>query len=99
MTPGFTTPSESRTCFGPEFTYTEGGTPWLAHVTNDPEEFARILDRADATKVKARALADEYRREWEARQARGLDLPLLGTGSRGPATIMTSVLQPEIVFF
>ncbi|HEX7512878.1 MAG TPA: uroporphyrinogen decarboxylase family protein, partial [Candidatus Methylomirabilis sp.] len=92
-------PKRIENLFGSEFTYTEGGTPWLTHVTQDPDEFARILDRAEATEVKAWALPDAYRREWEARQAQGLPLPLLGTGSRGPATIMTSVLQPEIVFF
>jgi len=49
--------------------------------------------------VRAWALPDEYRHEREARKAQGLPLPLLGTGSRGPATIMTSVLRPETVFF
>jgi len=92
-------PKRIENLFGSDFTYTEGSTPWLAHVTDDPAEFARVLDRAEATDVKEWALPDEYRREWEARRARGLALPLLGTGSRGPATIMTSVLQPEIVFF
>ena len=92
-------PKRIENLFGSDFTYTEGSTPWLAHVTDDPAEFARVLDRAEATDVKEWALPDEYRREWEARRARGLEAPLLGTGSRGPATIMTSVLQPEIVFF
>lgn len=92
-------PKRIENLFGSEFIYTEGGTPWLAHVTDDPDEFARVLDRAEATNVKEWALPDEYRREWQARRARELEPPLLGTGSRGPATIMTSVLQPEIVFF
>jgi len=92
-------PKRIENLFGSEFTYTEGGTPWLTHVTQDPDEFARILDRAEATEMKAWALPEAYRREWEARKAQGLPLPLLGTGSRGPATIMTSVLQPEILFF
>jgi hypothetical protein len=88
-------PMRIENLFGSEFTYTEGGTPWLAHVTDDPAEFARVLDRAEATELQDWALPDEYRREWDARKAQGLPLPLLGTGSRGPATIMTSVLQPE----
>jgi uroporphyrinogen decarboxylase len=92
-------PKRIEHLFGSEFTYTEGGTPWLMHVTDDPDEFARILDRAEATDVKAWALPDEYRHEREGRKALGLPLPLLGTGSRGPATIMTSVLAPETVFF
>jgi hypothetical protein len=39
-------PKRIENLFGSEFTYTEGATPWLAHVTNDPDEFANVLDRA-----------------------------------------------------
>ena len=92
-------PKRIENLFGCGFTYIEGSTPWLTHVTDDPDEFARVLDRAEATDVRAWALPDEYRHEREARKAQGLPLPLLGTGSRGPATIMTSVLRPETVFF
>ncbi len=92
-------PKRIENLFGSEFTYTEGATPWLTHVTDDPDAFARILDRAEATEMNGWALPDEYRREWEGRKAQGLSLPALGTGSRGPATIMTSVLKPEVVFF
>ncbi len=92
-------PKRIENLFGSEFWYTESSTPWLMHVTNDPGEFARILDRAEATDLQTWALPEAYRREWEERQARGLAMPALGAGSRGPATIMTSVLQPEIVFY
>jgi uroporphyrinogen decarboxylase len=92
-------PRRIENLFGSGFTYTEGSTPWLTHVTDDPEEFARILDRAEATDMNAWALPDAYRDEWEARKRQGLSLPALGAGSRGPATIMTSVLRPETVFF
>ena len=44
-------------------------------------------------------LPEPYLAEWEARKAAGKPLPRLGTGSRGPATIMTSVLKPETVFY
>ena len=94
-----TSPKRIENLFGSEFAYTESATPWLTHVTNDPDEFARILDRAQATDMKTWALPEAYLREWEERQARGLPMPALGTGSRGPATIMTSVLQPETVFY
>jgi uroporphyrinogen decarboxylase len=93
-----TNPKRIENLFGSEFAYTEGGTPWLQHVTDDPVEFARVLDHAEATDVAAWALPVDYRAEWEARKAAGKPLPSLGTGSRGPATIMTSVLHPENVF-
>jgi hypothetical protein len=84
--------------FGCTYTYTEGGTPWLTPATDDPEEFARILDQAEKTDMAAWALPDDYRKEWDRRRSEGKPLPALGTGSRGPATILTSALHPETFF-
>jgi len=86
------------------FTYYEGGTPWLTAVNegDGPEDvaaFARILDKAEATDIRAWALPEPYLAEWEARKAADKPLPKLGTGSRGPATIMTSILKTETVFY
>ncbi len=92
-------PKRIENLFGCEFGYHEGGTPWFEVVTDDADEFANVLDRAEAIDVKSWALPDEYLAEWESRKQAGAKLPLLGTGSRGPATIITSVLSPEIVFF
>lgn len=84
--------------FGSELEYTEGGTGWLTAATDDPVEFARVLDRAEATDIAAWALPDDFRAEWDRRKAAGQALPRLGSGGRGPATIMTSVLHVETVF-
>jgi len=92
-------PKRIENLFACEFSYTAGATPWLTAATNDPDEFARILDRAEATDMAQWALPEEFLREWEERQSAGKPLPPLGTGSRGPATIMTSVLHPETVFY
>ncbi len=92
-------PHRIENLFGCFFSYTEGATPWLTPATNDPDEFARILDRAETTDMATWAFPEPYLREWEMRKARGDEMPALGTGSRGPATIMTSVLHPETVFF
>lgn len=92
-------PKRIENLFGCEFTYHENSTPWLTPVTEDPDEFARALDRAEEIDLAAWALPDAFRREWETRAAEGRSLPKLGTGSRGPATIMTSVLRPETVFY
>ncbi len=91
-------PKRIENLFGSEMEYTEGGTGWLTAATNDPDEFARVLDRAEATDIKKWALPANYLREWVQRKAAGQPLPLLGTGSRGPATIMTMVLHAEDVF-
>jgi uroporphyrinogen decarboxylase len=92
-------PRRIENLFGCEFGYREGSTPWLMPVTDDPAEFSRVLDRAEATDLRTWSLAEDYLAEWEARKAAGKPLPELGTGSRGPATIMTSILKPETLFY
>ncbi|MEW5956189.1 MAG: uroporphyrinogen decarboxylase family protein [Chloroflexota bacterium] len=92
-------PKRIENLFGCEFEYHEGGTPWLVPATADPAEFARILDCAAQTDMQTWVLPEVFLAEWAARQAAGKKMPLLGTGSRGPATIMTSVLSVETTFF
>ncbi len=88
-------PRRIENLFGCEFQYRQGSTPWLIPVTADPGEFSRILDRAESTDLRAWAFPEPFLAEWEARRSAGKPLPLLGTGSRGPATIITSVLAVE----
>jgi len=92
-------PKRIENFFGSEFSYHKGGTPWLTPVTDDPNEFSRVLDRAEATDLQTWSFPPEFLEEWEQRRKVRKPLPLLGTGSRGPATIMTSVLNVETVFF
>lgn len=91
-----TQPKRIENLFGCEFAYHEGGTPWFVPVTDDPAEFARILDRAEATDIESWCLPEAYLAEWERRKATGAKMPHLGTGSRGPATVITSVLDPQV---
>jgi uroporphyrinogen decarboxylase len=92
-------PRRIENLFGSEFVYTEGGTPWLSHLDGDAEQFSRVLDRAEGLDLRSWCLPEAFLLEWEGRKAAGKPLPRLGTGSRGPATIMTSVLKPETVFY
>jgi uroporphyrinogen decarboxylase len=92
-------PKRIENLFGCEFDYHEGSTPWFVPVTKDPKEFSQILDRAENIDMKVWAFPEDFLTEWKARQNEGKEMPLLGTGSRGPATIMTSVLDAETVFF
>jgi uroporphyrinogen decarboxylase len=87
-------PKRIENLFKCEFSYTEGGTPWLTPATGDPDEFARILDEAERTDLRTWIFPKAYLEERERRRAEGKPLPNLGTGSRGPATIMTSVIEP-----
>ena len=92
-------PKRIENLFGCEFAYHEGSTPWLVPVTDDPDEFQRVLDRAEATDLATWSFPEEFLKEWEDRKREGKPLPPLGMGSRGPATIMTSVLKPETLFY
>jgi len=93
------TPKRIENLFGCEFAYHEGSTPWLVPATDDPDEFSDILERAETTNLETWSFPEEFLGEWERHRQQGQPLPMLGTGSRGPATIMTSVLKPETVFF
>ena len=92
-------PRRIENLFGCYFTYHENSTPWLTPVTDDPNQFAEILDRAEEIDLRSWALPEPYLEEWEARRSAGKRLPKLGSGGRGPATVMTSVLRPETVFY
>lgn len=94
-----TSPKRIENLFRCEFTYKEGGTPWLTPATDDPVEFDRILDEAEKMDLRQWALPEPFLQEWEQRKSESKPLPIFGTGSRGPATIMTSVLPIETVFY
>lgn len=94
-----TSPKRIENLFGSEFAYHENSTPWLTPATDDPDEFARLLDQVESIDIQSWALPEDYLAEWEQRREGGKPLPLLGGGSRGPATIMTSVLPVETVFY
>jgi uroporphyrinogen decarboxylase len=91
-------PKRIENLFRCEFSYQEGGTPWFSPVTRDPAEFAAILDEAESTDMARWALPPGYREEWDRRAAAGKEMPDLGTGSRGPGTIMSSILDPTDLF-
>ena len=90
-------PRRIENLFRCEFSYRERSTPWLTRVTDDPDEFARILDKAEEVDLRTWSFPDEYLDEWERRKAEGKPLPKLGSGSRGPATIMTSVIESSVL--
>ena len=88
-------PKRIEQLFGCESAILEGGTPWLLPATDDPNEFEEVLDRAEALNLRSWCFPEEFLDEWNQREREGRSLLSFGTGSRGPATIMTSVLRPE----
>jgi hypothetical protein len=92
-------PKRIENLFHCEFAYHEGRHALVRARDFRPRAFAKILDAAAATDLQSWAFPPAFLDEWETRQASGESMPLLGTGSRGPATIMTSVLDVETVFY
>jgi uroporphyrinogen decarboxylase len=89
-------PRRIEELFGCELAYLERATPWLTHVTEDPDEFGRVLDRVEETDLHSWMFPEAYLAEWERRTGSGQPRPRLGGGGRGPATIMTSVIKPDL---
>lgn len=88
-------PNRIEYLFGCKPALLEGGTPWLTPATDDAKQFTALVDRAAATDLRSWTFPEEFLAEWEQRREQGRPLLRLGEGSRGPATIMTSVLHPE----
>lgn len=96
-------PKRIENLFGAQFAYYEGSTPWFTPAAaGDSEEdaraFAAVLDRAEKTDLRAWALPEDFLAEWEQRKTAGRSLQALGSGSRGPAMVITSALKPETAF-
>ena len=62
-------PKRIENLFRCEFSYKEGGTPWLTPVTDDPDEFAEVLDEAERVDLQTWSLPEPYLEEWERRKA------------------------------
>lgn len=77
--------------FGSVIVLTEGGTPWLEPGVETPEELDRLLDRVEARDLREYLVTEEWvdgRKQFQEKY--GIE-PKAGGGSRGPATIGTSV--------
>jgi uroporphyrinogen decarboxylase len=92
-------PKRIENLFDCEFAYTEGQTPWFEPVTDNIDDFVKILNKAEKTDITEWAFSDEYLNEWHIRKNEGKEMPKLGAGSRGPATIMSSILDVETLFY
>jgi uroporphyrinogen decarboxylase len=88
-------PNRIEYLFGCKPVLLEGGTPWLTPATDDSRQFTALVERAAAMNLRIWTFPEEFLAEWEQRRGQGRPLLRLGEGSRGPATIMTSVLRPE----
>lgn len=72
---------------------TEGGTPWLDTNVHDIEDVKKIIDRIARLDMKKEAFPEgwpELKQQYEKQS--GKKLRLGGDGSRGPATMATSIL-------
>lgn len=87
------TPVRFEVIMGSHWSLTEGGTPWLESTVKDIEDVKRIINCASNIDMKKEAFPDgwhEMKEQYEKQS--GVKLKLGGDGSRGPATMATSIL-------
>lgn len=86
-------PNRFEVIMGAHWQITEGGTPWLGSSVVSIEDVKKLIDRVIRLDVKRAAFPED----WEAAKISyekhsGKSLKLGGSGSRGPATMATSIL-------
>lgn len=92
-------PRRIEEVFGAQTLLTEGGTPWLETSFREIGDLRRRLDEVEDLDLEAWCLTPGFLEERERlREAHGHN-PHLGGGSRGPATIATSVMGTERLFY
>lgn len=86
-------PNRFEVLMGAHWELTEGGTPWLESNVNDIEDVKKLIHKAEKLDMKAVVLPEDWQEKREAyEKASGKKLKLGGGGSRGPATMATSIL-------
>lgn len=86
-------PVRFEVVMGARWRLTEGGTPWLDSEVGDIEDVKRLISRAVKLDMKKAAFPDGWRESKERyEKLSGKRLRLGGDGSRGPATMATSIL-------
>jgi len=86
-------PVRFEVIMGARWRLTEGGTPWLDSAVENIEDVKKIIDRSVKLDMKKEAFPDGWRESKDRyEKLSGRKLKLGGDGSRGPATMATSIL-------
>lgn len=86
-------PNRFEVLMGARWELTEGGTPWLESSVEGIEDVKKLIDQAVRLDMKTAVLPDGWREKKAVYEKEaGKPLRLGGGGSRGPATMATSIL-------
>ncbi|MEN6312812.1 MAG: uroporphyrinogen decarboxylase family protein [Clostridiaceae bacterium] len=86
-------PVRFEVIMGARWRLTEGGTPWLDSAVENIEDVKKIIDRAVKVDMKKEAFPEGWQESKDRyEKLSGRKLKLGGDGSRGPATMATSIL-------
>jgi len=88
-------PRRIEEVFGSYIVHTEGGTPWLEPGARTPEDLERILDRVEEMDLREFVVRPEWLEGRAMLKERFGVEGRAGGGSRGPATVGTSVCGTE----
>ncbi|MGI6707441.1 MAG: uroporphyrinogen decarboxylase family protein [Clostridia bacterium] len=86
-------PNRFEVIMGAHWQLTEGGTPWLESSVTCIDDVKALIKRAEKLDMKKAAFPEGWREDKERyEKATGKRLRMGGEGSRGPATMATSIL-------
>lgn len=86
-------PNRFEVIMGAHWQITDNGTPWLESTVEDINDVKKIIDKAEKLDMKKAAFPDGWKEEKdEYEKSSGHKVRLGGSGSRGPATMATSIL-------
>lgn len=78
---------------GSKLVLTEGGTPWLESTVESIDDVKKLIDRAQKLDMEKAVLPEGWEKEKERLEKEtGREVQFGGGGSRGPATMATSIL-------
>lgn len=89
----FLSPNRFEVILGAHWEITEGGTPWLESKVEGIEDVKKMIEIAQKLDMRKAAFPEGWQEEKARYEAiTGNKLKLGGNGSRGPATMATSIL-------
>lgn len=87
------TPKRFEVVMGAKYVQTEGATPWLESTVETIDDVKKLINRAEKLEMDKVIFPEGWEEEKKRyEQETGLKVKMGGGGSRGPATIATSIL-------
>ncbi|PMQ01194.1 MAG: uroporphyrinogen III decarboxylase [Dictyoglomus sp. NZ13-RE01] len=88
-------PNRFEVLMGAKYVLTEGGTPWLVSEVRDIDDVKELIKKMEKVNMEECALPEDFYEKKELYEKETGKKIKLGSSSRGPATLATSILGTE----